>query len=291
MELSQIRYFLAVADTLNFTRASEACAVSQPGLSKAIRKLEDSLGGDLFDRNSQQVELTEFGRTMRVHFERIEDSRRKAVDVARVATREFVEPLNVGIMCTIGPRRFSGFLEAFRAGHPHIDVTLHDMTALVIPHLLLSGAMDCVFCARASKQDQRFKAVDLFHEQMVVAFAPGHRFEGFEAVPLMEIAKERYLDRLHCEFRDEFLSFTRASGLELDVAFRSEREDWILEMLRCGLGISVVPASSPIPETLDCRPIVDLTAVRKLELVMTVNALAAPALAAFHDAALAFDWS
>ncbi len=291
MELSQIRYFLAVAESLNFTSAAAACAVSQPALSKAIRKLEENLGAELFERDTQHVKLTEFGRTMRVHFERIEDSRRKARDAAKAATRALIEPLNVGVMCTVGPRRFSGFLESFRAGNPLVDVTLHDATAPVIPDLLLSGALDCVFCARASDHDPRFRVVELFHEKMVVAFAPGHRFEQLEAVSLEEVAKETYLDRLHCEFRDDFLSMTRASGLELEVAMRSEREDWILELLRRGMGVSVLPSSSAIPETLGFRPISDTISDRKLELVMTVNATVSPALAAFHDAASAYDWS
>jgi len=264
--------------------------VSQPALSKAIHKLEADLGADLFDRDTQKVELTEFGRTMRIHFERIEDNLRKARNAANAAAKATVERLNIGVMCTIGPYRFRRFLRAFRAEHPDIEVTLHDVTATVIPELLLSGILDCVFCARAEKHDQRFQTVDLFEEKMVVAFADGHRFSNSEAVPLAEIAKEAYLDRLHCEFRDDFLNFTRASGLELNVALRSEREDWILELLHDGLGVSVLPESSVILNTVAHRPISDLTNIRKLELVMTKSAATSPALTAFMDTAKAIDW-
>lgn len=290
MKFNQIRYFLAVADSLNFTSAADACAVSQPALSKAIRNLEATLGADLFDRDAQRVELTEFGRTMRVHFERIEDNRRKALDVAKFAAKASIEPLNVGVMCTIGPRHFDRFFEALRGTHRHIAVTLHDVTSAVIPELLLSGSLDCVICARAEKHDQRFQAIDLFEETMVVAFASGHRFSEFETVPLAEIAKEPYLDRLHCEFRDDFMNFTKGSGLALDVAVRSEREDWILELINRGLGVSVMPANSVILSTIDQRPIRDPIKLRSLELVMTVNATVSPALTAFRDAAVAFDW-
>ncbi len=290
MNFNQIRYFLAVADSLNFTSAAESCAVSQPALSKAIRNLEATLGADLFDRNAQRVVLTDFGRTMRVHFERIEDNRRKALDAARVAAKASSEPLNVGVMCTIGPRRFSRFLETLRNDHPHIEVTLHDVTAAVIPQLLLSGGLDCVFCARAAQHDQRFQVVDLFEEHLVVAFAEGHRFGDLAAVPLAEIAREPYLDRLHCEFRDDFLEFTKGSGLELDVALRSEREDWILELLEKGLGVSIMPANSAPSSPLAHRPISDLPSLRKLELLMTVNATVSSALTVFRDAATAFDW-
>ncbi len=140
MEFTQIRYFLAIAETLNFTSAARACAVSQPALSKAIRKLEADLGADLFDRDSQQVELTDFGRTMRIHFERIDDNLRKARGAANAAVKTTVERLNIGVMCTIGPHRFSRFLGVFCAGHPDIEVTLHDVIATVIPELLLSGS-------------------------------------------------------------------------------------------------------------------------------------------------------
>ena len=95
MELSQIRYFLAVAETLNFTSAANACAVSQPALSKAIRKLEDTLGAELFDRSGHQVNLTEFGHTMRVHFELIEENRRKALEAARATATSKSSQLNV----------------------------------------------------------------------------------------------------------------------------------------------------------------------------------------------------
>jgi LysR family hydrogen peroxide-inducible transcriptional activator len=290
MQLSQIRYFLAVAETLNFTKAARVRAVSQPALSKAIRNLEADLGAELFDRSAQKVELTEFGRTMRVHFERIEDNLRKVRDAASVAIKATVERLNVRVMCTIGPGRFSRFLEAFRNNHPQIEVTLHDVTSAVIPGLLLSGTLDCVFSAGAEKHDRRFQKIDLFEEKMAVAFAPGHRFGDLDEVPLEEIAKEAYLDRPHCEFRDDFLNFTKASGLELNVAMRSEREDWILELVHSGVGVSVMPASSVTPNTIALRPISDLTDLRKLELAMTVNAALSPAVTAFRDAAQAFDW-
>jgi DNA-binding transcriptional LysR family regulator len=291
MNFNQIRYFLAVADTLNFTSAAETCAVSQPALSKAIRNLEVTLGADLFDRSTQRVVLTDFGYTMQVHFERIEDNRRKALAAAKAATRAPIEQLNVGVMCTIGPRRFSRFLETLRDTHPHIEVILHDVTSKVIPELLLSGGLDCVFCARNTKPDQRFQTIDLFEETLVVAFADGHRFGDLETVSLAEIAQEPYLDRLHCEFRSDFLNFTKGSGLELDVVLRSEREDWILEFLNKGMGVCIMPASSIILNTITHRPISDLPHMRKLELVMTVNATISTTLTGFRDAAAAFDWA
>ena len=290
MDFTQIKYFLAVAKTLNFTKAADQCAVSQPALSKAIRKLEENLGSNLFDRNSQKVALTEFGQTMRIHFERIEDNLRKARSAANTAAKSGGENLNIGVMCKIGPKFFSQFLKSFHTIHPHIDVTLHDITTTAVPELLLTGSLDCIFCARIEKLDQRFEIIDLLEEKMVVAFSNDHHFNSLETVSLAEISSELYLDRLHCEFRDDFLNFTKARGLSLNVAVSSEREDWILDLITRGLGVSVIPKSSAELKSVANRPISDMTDLRKLKLVLFKSTSPTPALSAFRNAALEFQW-
>src|SRR6185369_16112327 len=101
MELYQIRYFLAVAETMNFTRASERSFVSQPALSKAIQRLEETIGGRLFDRTKNSVQLTELGHAMLPNFRQIYDSANQAREQARRLTREPRQRVRVGVMCTI----------------------------------------------------------------------------------------------------------------------------------------------------------------------------------------------
>ena len=290
MQFRQIRFFLSVAKHLNFTTAADECAVSQPALSKAIQKLEEDLGQTLLERNSQQVRLTDFGRIMHTHFESIEGNVRRARSAAIDAANSDVSRLNVGVMCTIGPRRFAPFLDRVRIDHPDTEINLHDVLPGVIPELLITGALDAVFCARTTKHDQRFLAVDLFSERMCVAFAAGHRFTDFETVPLAEIAKETYLDRLNCEFRDEFLDFTKSSGLNLNVVVRSEREDWILELVAQGSGVCVLPSSSAGASLVAHRPIADMERVRNLELVMLADAHHSASKRALLEAAQSFAW-
>jgi DNA-binding transcriptional LysR family regulator len=244
MEFNQVRYFLAVAEHLNFTNAANDCAVSQPALSKAIQKLEATLGAELFVRNTSDVELTEFGQMMRVHFERIEESRRIAKHAAKSAISSGAENLDIGIMCTINPNRFTNFLKGFTEQHPDIGFVLHDVTAPMIPELLLAGELQCVICARAQVLDHRFTGSTLYSEDMGISFPKGHDFENASEVTLYDIAKEKYIDRLHCEFRSEFLELTKASGLELDVIVNSEREDWIKALIADGIGVSILPQSS-----------------------------------------------
>ncbi len=223
MDFNQVRYFLALADTLNFTRAAEQCYVSQPALTQAIKRLETELGGDLIRRDGRYTELTQLGKSLRGHFEQIDRTRHLVQSTAKAVTSGEVAELNIGLMCTIGPRVLAGMLDTFQMEHPMVAMVLHDVTPDAIPELLLSGALDGVFCACHGPPHSQLRYIDLFEEDMVVVFPSGHAFSEREAVPLREIAEQRYVDRLHCEFRHEFLAFVEEQELELDIVFQSER--------------------------------------------------------------------
>jgi len=265
MDFNQVRYFLALANTLNFTRAAEQCYVSQPALTQAIKRLETELGGELIHRDGRYTELTELGKSLRGHFEQIDRTRHLVRTTAKAVTTGEVAELNIGLMCTIGPRLLAGMLDAFQMQHPMVSLVLHDVTPASIPDLLLSGALDGTFCARRGPPHPQLRYVDLFEEAMVVAFPSGHAFAEMDAVPLQAVAEQHYVDRLHCEFRHEFLEFCEDENLELDVVFRSQREDWIQSLIRDGAGVSVIPQYSLLRPELDYRPITDPTLSRSVE--------------------------
>src|SRR3954454_9953715 len=126
MELHEVRYFLAVCRMLNFTRAAEQCNVTQPALTRAIQKLEDELGGLLFSRERGNTHLTELGRLMQPHLEEVVARTTAAKAQATRFLRLESAHLRLGVMCTIGPLRFVGFLNRFRADHPGIELTLSE---------------------------------------------------------------------------------------------------------------------------------------------------------------------
>ena len=290
MDFSQVRYFLALADTLNFTRAAEICHVTQPTLTQSIKRLEDELGGQLILRDGRNTRLTELGRALRGHFERIMETKSVLKETARSITDGEQIELNIGLMCTIGPRVLSRFIECFQREHPNAALFLHDVTPEAIPDLLLSGAIDGAFCANHGDRHQKLDYLPLFQETMVVAFPDGHAFETYESVPLAEIARERYLDRLHCEFREDFNTFCAAEGLMLDVAFTSQREDWIQKMIRDGSGVAVIPEYSLIPPVLGNRPIVHPLLNREVEFATVYGGHKGPGLRALIALARKFDW-
>jgi len=115
MEMHQVRYFLALAGTRNFTKAAERCHVTQPSLTRAIKMLEEELGGPLLHRDRRNTHLTDLGQVMLPQLERMWTSLKTAKTTAASLLSLKDAPLKLGLMCTIGPLRFAGFLSRFRS--------------------------------------------------------------------------------------------------------------------------------------------------------------------------------
>lgn len=290
MDFNQVRYFLALAETLNFTRAAERSFVTQPALTQGIKRLEDELGGELIRRDGRYTELTELGQSLRSHFEQINRTRKLVKMTAKAVVSGDVAELNIGVMCTIGPRVVAGMLNTFQMCHPMVSIVLHDVTPGSIADMLLTGGLDAVFCSRFGPAHSRLRYVNLFEEPMVVAFPPGHEFEGYESVMLADIVKQRYVERLHCEFRELTHDVSSQHELELDVAFRSEREDWVQSLVRDGVGVSIIPRYSLLHSELDHRPIEDPGMTRMVELAIVNDAEVPSALERLIDAAITHEW-
>lgn len=126
MEMHQIRYFLAVCEAENFTRAAEQCHVSQPALTTAIKKLEEEFGGALFHRRRGRATLTELGELTRPYIEQVQGQAEAARSVADSFRLLKQAPLNVGVMATIGPLCLASFLARFQRDYPGVEVELHE---------------------------------------------------------------------------------------------------------------------------------------------------------------------
>lgn len=292
MDFNQVRYFLALADTLNFTRAAERCHVSQPALTQGIKRLEDELGGELVHRDGRYTELTELGRGLRTHFEQINRTRHLVRTTAKAIVSGEVAELNVGLMCTIGPRLLAGMLNEFQMNHPMVSIVLHDVTPTAYPDLLLTGSLDAVFSARHGQGATipRLRHIHLFDEPLVAVFPTGHKLANFKEVPLVEVLKYPYIERLHCEFRQENYEFSKDREQEMNVVFRSEREDWIQSLIHDGVGVSVIPRYSLLQPELNYRPIVDPVPKRSVELVIVEDEDMSPALERLITESTAFNW-
>ena len=242
MELYQIRYFLAVAETLNFTRASERAFVSQPALTKAIQRLEETIGGRLFDRTKSSVQLTELGRAMLPNFRQIFDTAQAARDQARRLTREHREVVRVGVMCTIDFHQvLPGFIES-QEQHD-IELSFREGNLEALTDELDRGDVDVGIMCSPYDTPRRFAATPLFSEDYVVAIGDDHRFSGRATVEMAELDRERYCERIYCEFSSYIERLLDERHVRLEVVQQSHREDWIQAFVRSNFGIAFMPQS------------------------------------------------
>jgi LysR family transcriptional regulator, hydrogen peroxide-inducible genes activator len=290
MEMHQIRYFLTICDTLNFTRAAERCNVTQPTLTRAIQKLEEELGGLLLRRERSRTHLTVFGQLMRPHLEEVLRNTKAATTTAKSFLTLDDAPLRLGVMCTVGPLRCIGLLAQFSREHPGVEVSLLEGVPGHLAELLEQGGLDLAIVAQPRGFDERFTVEPLYRERFMVAFPPGHRFEPMKAVRTVDCGCEAYLMRANCEYGNYWDDFLAANKVDLREAFRSEREDWIQTMVMAGMGICFIPEFSPILPGLRMRPLVDPVVTREVAVVSLPGRRFSPAVAAFMRAVKRYPW-
>jgi LysR family transcriptional regulator, hydrogen peroxide-inducible genes activator len=290
MEMHQIRYFLAVCETLNFTRAAEQCNVTQPALTRAVQKLEEELGGLLFRRERHLTHLTDLGRLMRPQLEQIWQQTEAAKTTAQSFLKLEDATLNLGLMCTIGPLRAIGFLNSFWRDHPGIEITLLEAVPSRLAEFLYDGSLDVAVMSKADGFEDRFDLTPLYREHFVLAFPAGHRFEQHNAVRFKDIDGEAYLRRINCEYRDHITEVGRELGVSWRVAYRSEREDWIQTMVMAGMGVCFMPEYSVVVPGLQTRRVIEPDVVREVSVVTVAGRRFSPAVAAFVRAIKAYPW-
>lgn len=273
MEFYQVRYFLAVCDHMNFTKAAAICHVSQPALTKAIQKLEAELGAELFIRGGRHFDLTGLGRAMRSHMTRIDETRAAAKHAARAFVDLEMTELNVGVMCTVGPSILGPAMLKLQKQVSGMELILHDVSADRIHELLLSGAIDCAIQARTKPLPKRIKAIPLYSEPFVLAMSPNHQLASESRLTLQDLAGQTYFDRLRCEFRDQFIEALDQYNVLVQTAMRSEREDWILSRIAAGHGVAMMPLFSIFSDQIISRKIEDLAPIRTVEFVTVANRL------------------
>ena len=267
MEFHQVRYFLAVCDHMNFTKAATVCHVSQPALTKAIQKLEAELGSELFIRDGRHFQLTGLGRAMRTHLARVDETRAAAHRAARAFVDLEMAELNVGIMCTVGPSVLGPAMMELQRKASGIELVLHDVWAERVHELLLSGAIDCAILARTEPLPERFTAIPLYSEPFVLAMNRNHPLASQNRLRLQDLAGHTYFDRLRCEFRNQFLETLNEQDVLMEVAMRSEREDWILSRVAAGHGVAMTPRFSIFTDDIMSRQLDDLKPIRTVEFV------------------------
>ncbi|HEY9107683.1 MAG TPA: LysR family transcriptional regulator [Roseateles sp.] len=289
MELYQIRYFLAVAETLNFTRASERSFVSQPALTKAIQRLEEAIGGRLFDRTKNAVQLTELGQAMLPNFRQIFDSAQAAREQARRFARDKREVVRVGVMCTIDfDQVLPGFVDS--QDRHALELRFREGNLEALTDELDRGVVDLGIMCSPYETPRRFDARLLFRENYVVAIGADHRFSGRQSIAMAELDREHYCERIYCEFSSHIERLLSERGVRLEVVQQSHREDWIQAFVRSNFGVAFMPQSIADAAGLLHVHTADCPIVREVKLLMQVGRTLSAAQRAVVDSLLAHDW-
>jgi len=252
MELHQLRYFCAVAETGNFSRAAEQSHISQPSLSQQILKLEEELGARLFDRLGRSVRLTELGKTFlpraRAVLRELEAAKG---DVAE--RKEFVGgPVTVGVIPTVGPYFLPRILTSFSLKFPQVRITVVEEITPVLLDRLRAGTIDVAVLALPIRGHE-FETSPLLTERLFAALPKKHRLAKRNALSLKDLRSEPFLLLRdgHC-FRDTAVAACDRARLHPQIVFESGQFSSLLSMVGAGMGVSIVPEMA-IERKSPCR--------------------------------------
>ncbi|TGQ38360.1 LysR family transcriptional regulator [Mesorhizobium sp. M00.F.Ca.ET.216.01.1.1] len=291
MEISQVRYFLAVARELNFTRAAEECNVTQPALSRAIKLLEDEFGGALFHRERRHTHLTELGRMVETYLQGVFENSRQAKQIADEYVHLKKTPLRVGIMSTIAPDEVIELISSVRARHPGVELHLCDADAPNLRRRLLAGDLEVAIYALPSNiPDEEVHSLALFREQMVMAVHLGHRLANQRCVHVKEMSSESYIHRNNCEFAGYADAILAEQGVTVNPVYWSDRDDWTLSMIAAGLGFGFMPQHTARHAGVVALPITDPEFWREVNLVTVRGRRHSPAVGALVREATQKKW-
>jgi LysR family hydrogen peroxide-inducible transcriptional activator len=262
VNLSQLRYLVAVADERHFGRAAEKCHVSQPTLSTQLKKLEDYLGAVFFERTNKSVEITPVGEAAVAHARRVLEEVEAIRAVSRAADDALSGRISVGIIPTLCPYMIPWLLPELAERFPQLDMRVtEDLTENVVV-LLREHALDAVLMAIPSEEPGVVE-IPVFDEPFWVACPAGHALARAEAVSLSDLRRETilYVSEGHC-LRDQTIAVCGAHGrreASRTDAFKGASLETLRRMVAAGLGFTLLPAMAldagdEVQSRIVCRP-------------------------------------
>lgn len=255
VDLTQIRYFLALAKTLNFTRAAEACHVTQPALTKSIQRLEEELGGALLRRERNHTQLTELGIAMHPLLQRTYD----AASAARLGALQFRQAdtcrLRIGLDPWIPPEVLVPVLREIAGRFATLELSVLQGGSEALNAWLLGGEIDLLIGSDRDGLSERATLWTIFQDRVVVLMPAGHRFSESAPMPVELLCGQVLVGR------------TDVSGPRAEAALLARLEpapvlrhcgatsEAVWTVLRAGLGLALGPARQSLPAEIVRRPL------------------------------------
>ncbi len=251
MEMHQVRYFLAAARTLNFTRAAEECNVTQPSLTRAIQKLEEEFGGQLFRRERSLTHLTELGRQMVPHLQRTYDAAQAAKLLARGIGRQVHAPVTLGVSGAVSEQLGKALAQVME-GLPGFQLSLLKADAASLLQSLLKGEVDAAVLPEPGDPPERLDTIVLSRQELTAVAPIDYPVAQQPAVELPELAALAWIDG-DAHVAAEFTALCAEAGLRPEFRHSANLEGDVVELVANGLGCAWVPAGLALPDRV--RPV------------------------------------
>ena len=258
MTLTELKYIVAVARERHFGRAAEACFVSQPTLSVAIRKLEDELGVTLFERGGAEVGVTPIGQRIVAQAQKVLEESASIKEIARQGHDPLAGPLRVGVIHTIGPYLLPRLVPLQIERTPQMPLLLQENFTVRLVELLRQGEIDCAIMA-LPLPEAGLVMQPLYDEPFVVAVPHEHPWADRDSIDAQDLKQQTMLllGSGHC-FRDQVLevcpelSRFSASSDGIQRTFEGSSLETIRHMVAAGIGVTVLPVTA-VPEHRDSK--------------------------------------
>lgn len=290
MEMHQVRYFLAVSRTLNFTRAAEECNVTQPSLTRAVQKLEDELGGQLFRRERSLTHLTDLGRMMLPHLERTYQAAQAAKELARGIKKAQVAPLCLGVASTIESDALLDVLDEVSGSMPGFELTLESGTSAELVERAMKGDIDLLLVEAPADAPERLESWRLFAQRYHMVTRAGHARAEQGSVALADVVEEPWID-CGTDGAARLRAAAALAGFNPAFRHRAASPQQVRAMLLAGLGHAVMPRPAMADERLIALAFLEDEFVAPVILAGIAGRRRSPAADAFVRAARARAWA
>jgi LysR family transcriptional regulator, hydrogen peroxide-inducible genes activator len=243
LELRQIRYFIAICEEGNMSRAAARLFVAQPSLSEQIHKLEQELGLPLFTRLPRRLVLTPAGEAFRLHAARILEE----VDLVQTRIDEVSaqsgQKIRVGVLPTLGNRLFPSVIAEFRRSNPGARIELREeISSLSVKHLLMDREIDVGVIRLDGKLASHLEASFFLREPLVALVPPGHLLMRSGEISLQEIADEPFLTlKPGYGLRELVLNVLKKAGVTPNITVEVSQLDFLIGLVEAKMGLTILP--------------------------------------------------
>ena len=271
MTLNELRYVVAVAQTQHFSKAAEACHVSQPSLSIAVRKLEEELGITIFQRGKRQVEVTPEGESVVQQAQKVIEEAEKLSYLKSVQKSPLEGILKIGAIFTIGPYLYPSLIPYMREKYPEMPLHIDEDYTENLRKKLLTAEIDIAVLALPFS-DPAIETLEVYDEDFMPLFYEGHPFTEMSEIKVEDIPNKDLLmlGKGNC-FRDQVIAACPncySPSANADNWVVGSSLETIRHMVAMKLGITVMPVTALAKQTdypgLDSRPFADPAPKRRI---------------------------